>query len=94
MQISKLSAGNWRKYFTVVAAKPLLIKTLPHFQMWTENPRVGGSIPPLATTSYMLVTFILLYSPANSRLDSEVISVVTARGNDSSADRKMHGFER
>jgi hypothetical protein len=46
MQISKLSAGNWRKYFTVVAAKALLIKTLPHFQIGTENPRVGGSIPP------------------------------------------------
>jgi hypothetical protein len=48
-QISKLSAGNWRKYFTVVAAQPLLIKTLPHFQIGTENPRVGGSIPLLAT---------------------------------------------
>lgn len=46
--------------------------------------------PPNRPTSYG----ILLYSPADSRLDPEVISVVTARGNDSSANRKMHGFER
>jgi len=69
MQISKLSARNWRKYFTVVAAKPLLIKTLPHFQMWTENPRVGGSIPPLATTSYMLVTlFFCTHQPIRASI--------------------------
>jgi hypothetical protein len=23
-------------------------------EQWTENPRVGGSIPPLATTFYLL----------------------------------------
>jgi len=25
------------------------INGLPRFYVWTENPRVGGSIPPLAT---------------------------------------------
>ena len=26
-----------------------MIKALERFRTWTENPRVGGSIPPLAT---------------------------------------------
>jgi len=26
-----------------------MIKALERFRTWTENPRVGGSMPPLAT---------------------------------------------
>jgi len=29
-----------------------MINNLPGFEIWTENPRVGGSIPPLATIRF------------------------------------------
>jgi hypothetical protein len=34
------------------------LNKLDRFGVWTENPRVGGSIPPLATTNFL--SFLLL----------------------------------
>src|ERR1700680_3634789 len=36
--------SDWRK-----------ISGLEGFRPWTENPRVGGSIPPLATTNFRCI---------------------------------------
>jgi hypothetical protein len=34
--------------------KSMLMNGLERFGTWTENPRVGGSIPPLATMKSMV----------------------------------------
>ena len=40
------------------------IKGIAHFRPWTENPRVGGSIPPLATNLIrsVPVTWVTFYT--------------------------------
>jgi hypothetical protein len=50
MEIRHVPARNQLGYFTSLANKLASINGLPRFYVWTENPRVGGSIPPLATT--------------------------------------------
>ena len=41
----------------------------------TENPRVGGSIPPLGTTFYVYISFIAIKSYNSSKLNSYKICV-------------------
>ena len=35
---------------------------MTHFKVWTENPRVGGSIPPLATMNFLIFPSVAITS--------------------------------
>jgi hypothetical protein len=45
----RLSTRNYQEYSTACIQKCIMINELAGFRTWTENPRVGGSIPPLVT---------------------------------------------
>jgi len=49
IEFSHLSERNSPKYFTALMTNSCCVNRLRRFRPRTENPRVGGSIPPLAT---------------------------------------------